>query len=275
MTLPWWTAVPAAQATLACGEATHRLIWADGTLTAPGHADPDGERALAALGGEPLACIAMLDAWQHHAEDPNVLLLSSRGPADLIAVPEEMPHQLARGRLRPPNPPAGRSFGSLTMIASAGRRLPAPDVDNEAQLARLLALGGGLGRRLDATVAAHWRERLLAADAEINRVRARLHAALYGRVLSTLGGWLGQREVALALELAPEAASPSLRRAADGSLAAALPFGWLVEVWARGLEVVWGRFCLNATTTDGHEWKLRTVGPELDEPTVLTVTLPD
>ncbi len=275
MTLPWWTGIPPAQATVVCGDATHRLIWKDGTLAAVSHADPEGERALAALGGEPLACIELLDAWRRHAEDPNVLLLGSRGPADLVAAPEEMPHQLTRGRRWPPNPRrAGGGSGSVVVLASAGGPLPAADLDDEAQLAHLLALGGGLGRRLDATVAAHWRERLVVGDAEFDHVRARLHAALYGRVLATLVGWLGQSEVALALELAPEAASPSLRPAANGSLAASLPFGWLVEVWARGLEVVWGRFCLAATTTDAHEWTLLTVGPDLNEPTTLTVSLP-
>jgi hypothetical protein len=275
MTLPWWTGVPAAQTTLTCGLATHRLVWKEGALTAPDHADPEGERALAALGGEPLACIELLHAWRQHAEDPGVLLLGSRGPADLIAVPEEMPHQLAR-RPRPATlSPGARIGGSMVAYASAGGPRPASDPDPEERLARLLSLGGGLGRRLDATVAAHWRDRLLSPDAETDRLRARLHAALFGRVLATLAGWLGQGDVTMELELAPETASPSLRRAADGSLAATIPFGWLVEVWARGLEVVWGRFCLAATTADGHEWELRTVGPDLDEPTTLTVSLPD
>ncbi len=148
------------------------------------------------------------------------------------------------------------------------------DPDPAQQLGRLLSLGGGLGRRLDATVAAHWRERLLTPDAETDRLSARLHAALFGRVLATLGGWLGQGDVALSLQLVPEGAASSLRRDADGGVAARLPFGWLVEVWARGIDVVWGRFCLAATSADGRTWELVTAGPDLDEPTTLIVTLP-
>jgi hypothetical protein len=273
MTRPWWIGVPAAEATLACGEETHRLVWEEGILTAPDHVDPDGERALAALGGEPLACVAMLDAWRDHAEDPDVLLLGSRGPADLIAIPEETPHQLGLARPRRPSPRSGAGFGQVVMVASSALGAPAPEPDGAKTLARLLSLGGGLSRRLDATVAAHWRARLLTPDTETERLQARLHAALYGRLLATLIGWLGRTDIALQLELASEAAPPSLRRAADGSLLATISFGWLVEVWARGLEIVWGRLCLAATTTDGLEWELQTIGPDLDEPTTLIITV--
>jgi hypothetical protein len=249
LSLEWWTGIPTAQATLTCGDATHRLIWEDGILTAPDHVDPDGERALTALGGEPLACIRMLDAWRRHSEDPAILLLSSRGQGDLIPAPDEEHLHLVRSR----SPRASNS-------------------GDEEQLPRLLALGGGLSRRLDATVAAHWRERLLSPDAEADRLQGRLHAALYGRVVATLAAWLGQREPTLTLELASETTSPTLRRDAEGVITAALPFGWLVDVWARGLELVWGRFCLSATSDNGHAWELLTVGPDLDTPTVLTVS---
>jgi hypothetical protein len=282
VTLPWWTGVPAAQATIACGEETHHLVWESGALTAPDHGDPEGERALAALGAEPLACIEMLAAWREHAEDLNVLLLGSRGQGDMIPAPAQMPQ---RHKRLPPGAAVfvrgGAGAGALTHLShgaltrlSHGRAAPAPDPAAEEQFARLLSLGGGLGRRLDATVAAHWHRRLLISDAETDRLRARLHAALYGRVLATLVAWLGHGDVALQLELAPEGAEPSLRRAPDGAIAATIPFGWLLEVWARGLELVWGRFCLAASTTDGHAWELCTVEPSLDAPSTLTLTLP-
>jgi len=251
VSVEWWTGIPVAQATVTCGGATHRLVWKDGILTVPNHADPDGERALTALGGEPLACIEMLDAWRRHSADPGVLLLSSRGPSDLIQAPDEDHRRLMRHR---------------------SPRAPDSDHDGEEQLARLLALGGGLSRRLDATVAAHWRDRVLSPDAETHRLRAQLHAALYGRVLATLGGWFGQRETQLTLELASETTSPAIQWTSDGAITAVLPFGWLVNVWARGLDLVWGRFCLSATTVDGHEWELLTVGPDLGTPTQLKIT---
>jgi hypothetical protein len=272
VTSEWWRGIPAAQATLGCGDGIHRLIWNDGTLTAPDHADPEAERALAALGGEPLACIAMLDAWLRHVEDPNVLVMGSRGPADLIPVPVERPRRPA------PRGPAATSRAGVTriMIASGGRRGHLPfERQDEGQLAQLLSLGGGIGRRLDATVAAYWCERLLDPDAETERLRARLHAALYGRVLATLVAWLGQGDLELTLELVPEGAPPALGPGVGGGIVAALPFRWLVDVWARGLEVIWGRFCLAATTNDDHSWELLTVGPDLGEPATLTLTLPD
>jgi hypothetical protein len=273
MTLPWWTGLPPAQATLTCGEQTHRLIWENGTLAAADHADPDGERALAALGGEPLPCIAMLDAWRAHVEDPNVLLLGSRGPTDLIKGSEQQPNWTAPGARAAAMRRSGASFAVTTRLAQSPRPLPAPRQNDEDQLARLLSLGGGLGRRLDATVAAHWRDRLLDPDAEDDHVRSRLQAALYGRVLATLIAWLGENELALTLELTPDGTPPLLQRGADGEIIAALPFGWLTEVWAKGLEVVWGRFCLAVTTADTHSWELHTVGPGLERPTTLTVTL--
>ena len=35
----------------------------------------------------------------------------------------------------------------------------------------------------------------------------------------------------------------------------------LVNVWARGLAVIWGRFCLDASTEDGRRFTLTTVAP--------------
>ena len=145
--------------------------------------------------------------------------------------------------------------------------------DDEAErLATLLSLGGGVSRRLLATVAAHWQARFAAApDAELQRCPPQLEAALYGRVLASLVAWLGQRAVGLDLELIPAGELPSLRTAAGGELRARLPFGWLVDVWGRELEVFWGRFCLTATTVDGHDWELRASAPELGEPAVIRV----
>jgi hypothetical protein len=211
----------------------------------------------------------MLDAWRRHSEDLATLLLSSRGVGDVILVREDDPRRVPI--LRPLRGVKSGPGMSLAMrSAQAGGR--SPDSNDEEQLARLLALGGGLSRRLDATVAAHWRDRLLNSDAETDRLHARLHAALYGRVLATLGGWLGQREPSLTLEVADETASPTLQSDSDGAITAVLPFGWLVDVWARGLDVVWGRFCLSAATVDGHEWELLTVGPDLGTPTRLKIT---
>lgn len=57
----------------------------------------------------------------------------------------------------------------------------------------------------------------------------------------------------------------------DG-LAAELPFGWLADVWVRGLTTCWGRFCLAATPQPAADgWLLGTVGPDLGPPRPITL----
>jgi hypothetical protein len=279
MTLPWWTGLSAAGATISCGGENHRLSWDRGILTAPDHGDPTGERTLMALGGEPLACIEMLDVWERHATDPNVLLFGSRGAVDLITRPAEMSHQ-PRPTARPAMTTArggrgGATRATLSFSATHSAANSESVDDDEAQLAQLLSLGGGIGQRLNATVAAYWRDRLRTPDAETDQLGARLHAALYGRVLATLSTWLGQTDIELALDVLPEHEMPSLRRTDEGGVAAALPFSWLVEVWARGLETVWGTFCLSATSLDGQQWDVRTIDSQFDQPNSLKILLPN
>ena len=282
-TMAWWTGVPSVRTTVVCGDDLHHLIWEDGVLSAPDHADAEGERALAALGGEPLACITMLDAWRRYAEDPEVLLLGSRGPNDRIAATKEFPGQQRRmGMPMPGGPPVPGARMAVGMAraawfsgtgASGGLALR-PGASDAESLAELLSLGGGLDRRLQSTVAAHWRARLATAGTGYERMRTPLHAALYGRVLAALVSWLGREDLAFELTLAPEGAEPSISFGAHGQVVARLSFGWLVEVWARGLEIVWGRFCLSASTSDGRNWELYTIDPDLKRPAPIKVTLP-
>ena len=52
----------------------------------------------------------------------------------------------------------------------------------------------------------------------------------------------------------------------DDVVHAQLPFTWLLDVWARDLTTVQGRFCLDAapgTAVDGEHWELATVSPDL------------
>ncbi|WP_028057757.1 hypothetical protein [Candidatus Solirubrobacter pratensis] len=226
----WWRGIAPAQATLECGGETHRVRWEEGRLRLPDHADVEGERALAALGGEPCACLDVLEAWERHAADPRVLLLGTRGPGDRFARQDGHPGV-------PGAPP------------------PVPE------LFMLLRLGGGLQERLVATVAASRGEPI--AEGE----RARLHAALYGRVVTALRAWLGEPEADVDLRMD---GPPGVRRSGE-RLEATLPFSWLVDVWARGLAVVWGRFCLAASTEDGRRWTLTTLAPDLGAPERVTV----
>jgi hypothetical protein len=239
----WADGLAAAQATVACGGDQHRLRWEAGELTALDHDDPDGERALAALGATSCACVEALDAWARYAEDPRVLLLGRRGPTDGI-------------RFFTPDPRA---------IAPGAKRSVAERERDE--LLALFALGGGLPDRLVATVAAAWRARLAAGRGRgLTAARPLLDAALYGRLLATLREWMGTSDLELELEQLAEGAPPRIAWTADRSVSAALPFGWLVDVWIQGLAVVAGRLCLNvARDADDGSLRLVCVGPDLEQ----------
>jgi hypothetical protein len=215
----WWLGLPPAETLVECGGARHRVRWEAGEVSAPDHADLDGERTLAALGGERCVCADVVDAWAAHAADERVLVLGRRGPSDRIVVrewgvvDEEQMH-----------------YGPMSSM---------PDVPKtpDARRLALLSLPGAFPDRLVATVAAGLSE---AAPSPV------LHAALYGRVREVLGE--------IDVELLAPGASPSLTRER-----VALPFSWVAGVWARGLATLLGRFVLSAETVDGRTWRLVTV----------------
>jgi hypothetical protein len=207
----WWDGISATEVPLACGESLHRLRWERGSLTAPDHADPDGERALAALGGERCACVEALDLWARHARDPAVLVLGPRGGGDRIRE----------------DPRAGQRMRGWWSYPSA----PGPGAEPETVTLQDL-LRGGLGRRLVAGV--------LAADVASP---AELQAALYGRFLATLAVWQDDR-ARLELEVVDPAAPPSLTRGPDGAFRARLPLSWLLDVWVREREIGFGYLTL-------------------------------
>ena len=144
-------------------------------------------------------------------------------------------------------------------------------------LATLLSLGGPMQARLTATVAAAWREWLRdgagpADAAAADEARPALHAALYGRVVATLRAWTGRPDLRIALTMIGESAQPALARDGDG-IAVELPFGWICDVWARGLGTCWDRFGLAAVPA-GDGWALSAVGPDLGPLTPITVSGP-
>jgi hypothetical protein len=262
----WWDGLPAAEIRVECGGEQHRVRWEAGELLALDHEDADAERTLAALGGQRCACVDVLDAWARHAGDLRVLVLASRGPGDVLAR-EDWP---AFG-----GTPASRGGGMgwtgyapRTVLQAMHRMHVDPQPDDD--LIALLGLGGGLPDRLAATVAAAWAQRLEQNDEAVAGAFPQLHAALYGRATAALQTWL-REAVELDLHVAGPGGEPSLSRS-DGRIRAELPFAWLVEVWARDLSVVFGRFCL-AATREGSRWTLTTVGPELGETRPITVDL--
>lgn len=285
---PWWLGLSPAQTTVSCAGHAHRIRWEAGALRALDHDDPEGERVLSALGAERCTCLDILDAWQRHEDDPRVLVLASRGPTDPLAAqagghsppglarPQVIASRSGRARGR-----SGRGGGTMRRVSlspvGAQHVAPTGRVSDEAQaendLITLLQLGGGLQNRLVATIAATWQERLGRTVGSLADVRPRLHAALHGRGLAAMRTWLGAPELELGLTMIGGADPPGLL-SEHGVVRAELPFGWLAEVWAKGIATIWGRFCIAASTTDGETWTLLTVGPDFGPPAPITVALP-
>ncbi|HWF24480.1 MAG TPA: hypothetical protein VG275_03475 [Solirubrobacteraceae bacterium] len=300
---PWWLGLGPAQAIVTCGEHNHRLRWAEGALTAVDHEDPEAERALAALGGQRCTCVDVLDAWARHEGDQRVLVLASRGPADPIvaqadwmaqlaarprAVTTAMPAparvtapQLLRRRARRRAKAAARAAARATASGWTAYAPVSPGpvgripggTEPEGELVALLGLGGGLQDRLVATVAATWARRFEQPSPELSAARASLMASMQGRLSAAVRSWLGRIDVPIELELIEDGRAPALAER-GGAIQAELPFDWLAEVWARGLAVVFGRFCLSASTDDGRTWALTTLGPDFGPPAAIRVELP-
>ncbi|WP_028065344.1 hypothetical protein [Solirubrobacter soli] len=155
----WWLGLPPAEALVECGGARHRVRWEAGEVSTPDHGDLEGERALAALGGDRCVCADVVDAWAAHAADERVLVLGRRGPSDRIVV---------------------REWGAADEEAGYGPMASGPEAPEtpDARRRALLSLPGAFGDRLVATVAAGL------AGQPPTPVQ---HAALYGRVREVLG----------------------------------------------------------------------------------------
>jgi hypothetical protein len=228
-----------------------------------------------------------LGAWERHREDLRVLVLGTRGPTDLIRIDPGLLSQQrgSRHRGRPAMPaavpramsrPAGMMIGGstasrLTFSAGAPNR-GSNRAASEAELLRLLALGGGIPDRLLATVAATWARRIQSGASATRGKTPELHAALQGRAFVALRAWLGEPNLATTLTMINATDKPALNRE-DGTIHAKLPFNWLAAVWAKGLTTVCGRLCLAADTNDGRHWRLTTVAPALEETEPLTIML--
>lgn len=286
---PWWVGLAPAQTTVHCAGRHHQIRWDAGRLSALDHEDPEGERTLAALGGQRRPCLDLLDAWERHQDDARVLVLATRGPTDQLAASDDRYGHLGLAQPQVLQGPTGlvrrrrgRGFASMglqraanyptgwTGYAPTGRISKAAQAENE--LIALLTLGGGLQDRLVATVAAAWRERLRQPDRALARVHPQLQAALHGRVYATMQRWLGGPAPQTELRMIGEAEKPTLL-AEDEVLRAQLPFAWLVDVWAKDIATIWGRFCLAATRKDAQTWRLLTVGPDLGPPLPITLQL--
>jgi hypothetical protein len=237
----WWTGIPAAEVTVLCSGDTHTVRWEAGELIAVDHDDSKHEAALAS---EAVACRELVRTWSRRADDPHVLTLASRGLDD----------------------PLNMDIDGLRFGYGAPRR------QTEEQTLGLLATGGRLPDRLQATTAAIWTRRLGTGHAQLQAARPQLDAALYGRVLRTLRAWLGEPQLTIELTMIGPTEPRRIARTADG-VDVSLPFSWLSDVWMRGLAVTVDRLCIAADTTEGSTWTLHTIGPDLTDPTQLTIAI--
>lgn len=281
---PWCAALAPVTLPVACGDQNHELHWAEGILAAPDHPDADRERALAALGAEPSPCLQILDAWTRHADDLDVLVLTSRGPADQhdsrlrYASHDPAPRYFG---MHAPLSQSAMAYGSTASVRPAAMGWAAyrpmsrrryVDVQDETpdDLPRLLSLGSGLPQRLSATVISTWAERIEAGDERVSAALPALDAAVYGRLGATLLPWLG-RTAKIEFTLGSADATPAVRRDGD-KLKLELPFVWLRDVWATGLAVVLDRFCIEAQQTAPGSWTLTTIDRDLASTHPITIS---
>lgn len=264
----WFGHLPT-QVELDCGGERHWVRWESGVLHTLNHADPEGERTLAAIAGERSSCIQLLDLWARHEDDLRVLVLASRGPGDPL-------HRQDLG-VQPggwvATAPAVRQIGGQTrsavMLASSGiaqiGSRPPPGVARrgrplppggphlppgfEESVVKLMSLAGPLVDRLVATVAIKWAERAESDDERADEHSSALAAALYGRAAWSVRMWLGAPKLEVSVGMIAPNEEPAITRD-DNGVHVSLPFRWVADVWARGLAVLLGRFVLAVTQVD-------------------------
>jgi len=269
----WFDSLPAAEATVPCGTGTHAVRWEAGQLTLPAHPDAEAELVLGALGGDKPACVTLIETWASHADDLAVLTAGPRCAADRVSVDwaevAELRAQLPAGRaqaiqgsqvrtafirttggghFRSAGTQAASSFarpGSSARARPAGS-LPIPARADllqrqlqQIELLELLALGPEFQFRLAGTVTAAWAGPDRAEDRDSRRPE--LSGVLTGRFAPAAQEWLGvdPDTVTVTPHEGPGWGSLELSGAGRSRrLRAALPFGWLSDVWACGLAVV-------------------------------------
>lgn len=270
-----------------CSGQRHRIRWATGDLTALDHDDPDGERALVAMGGPSCACLDVLDAWGRECESTRLLTALSRGTRDPVRPqefggipgflgqrgataglvvnpgPRRLPPRSSNamtisGRLAP------RGFAPSPMIPQPGREGPFG-----ADLVVLANLGYPMTLRLVATVTSALLEK--PGDAAHLAVRPALTASLFGRSLTALRDWLGIPHLEIELTIADAGGEPVVELVESGPMRVVLPLEWVVSVWGRDLTIVAGRFCLGVIESTASRMTLLSVGPDFEGPRRLAI----
>ncbi|HEY7260729.1 MAG TPA: hypothetical protein VH589_04500 [Trebonia sp.] len=262
----WYDSLPAADATVPCGSGTHTVRWEAGQLMLPSHPDAEAELVLGALGGDKPACVKIAETWTRHTADLAVLTTGPRCPTDEVSVGWDevaqqratltpLAHAMPAARLRAASGPGARRLrpvpgaptvpGALgspaTLAIDPGMAETVRRQQQRIEMLELLALGAALQFRLSGEVCAAWSGPDKAEERGARRPE--FAAALTGRFAPAAGEWLGldPDAVTVAPHEAPGWGAMELTGASEERrLRAALPVGWLADVWACGLAVVSG-----------------------------------
>lgn len=296
--------LPVATATLECQGESHTIRWEAGDLVAMDHDDPEGERALAALGGTGMVCIDVLNAWQKHRRDPRLLTVCTRGPGDPVQPWPRGQGPVGQGQTFGPvttlmrGRATGNSFlrarggrmaqggstfgGGGAISAAAGSRPGRPGIpagradegDRLASLEMLVGLGSQVPVRLVATVTAHLLADLASGAEGSASVVPALQASLFGRAHNALVNWLEGSAMVATVEVAEPGAPAAVERApVGGEVRALLPLSWVAEVWGRGLTVVAGRLVLGVLEATPERTVMETLGPDWGPPRAVAIEL--
>ena len=268
---PWFTSLPPCEALVPCGQGRHVVRWKAGELRLAGHADPEAELVLAALGGEKARCVEIAQAWNRHTADLTVLGIGPRGPADEIAVSWEdvdAAAQAARGgawgggprhgAMRLASPPTAAAMAMAAVRRQQHQQEAGEASQRRLDMLSLLALGAGFQVRLIGQVVAAHADRLDEPDGhgpsvEGHSIRPALKAALAGRFALVAEQWLGIDPDQVEVSLHRDAGWGSAELTGRGEqrrLRVSLPVSWLARVWACGLALT-GRHLVVAVERAG------------------------
>ena len=259
---PWYTLLPPCEAAVPCGQGRHLIRWEAGELRLRGHADPEAELVLAALGGEKARCVAVAEAWARHAADLTVLSVGPRGPDGIVVSWEDVDAAtqvgqglaVGQGGILPATGPGqGPVRRPSMMLAAAMARASAQRSQllqehaearqRRTDLLSLLALGPAFQVRLAGQVVAAHAGRLDEPDEQGRTRRPALTAALEGRLALVAERWIGidPDYVKASLHAGPGWGSAELTgRGEQRRLRVSLPAAWVARVWACGLALVGG-----------------------------------